>query len=81
MELKGGEVIVMDSIVRVDYDTEGIATFIEQIITTCMSEPGDSGSIVLNDDDAVIGLLFAGSDTITIINKINNVIAALELDG
>ena len=39
-----------------------------------MSQPGDSGSAVLNDTREVIGLLFAGSDNSTIISRIGHVL-------
>jgi len=44
-----------------------------------MSQGGDSGSAVLNNTDNLVGLLFAGSDTTTIINRIENVFSALGL--
>jgi hypothetical protein len=57
-----------------------IAVFEDQITTTPIAEGGDSGSVVLNEKNEVAGLLFAGSDTLTIVNKIANVIDALGLD-
>lgn len=44
------------------------------------SDHGDSGSLVLNDNNQVIGLLFAGGGTLTIANKISNVISELNID-
>jgi len=75
-----GTVLVMDARVTVDYGSDGKAIFVDQIITDMKSAGGDSGSAVLDDEDSIIGLLFAGSDTVTIVNKIDNVIEALELD-
>jgi hypothetical protein len=42
-----------------------------------MSQGGDSGSAVLDGNNRLVGLLFAGSDTTTIINRIENVFGAL----
>jgi hypothetical protein len=42
-----------------------------------MSEGGDSGSALLDTDNNLVGLLFAGSDTTTIFNRIQNVFSAL----
>ena len=42
-----------------------------------MSQGGDSGSAVLDDDDRLVGLLFAGSDSTTVINRIEHVFSAL----
>lgn len=45
-----------------------------------MSEPGDSGSVILTEDNKCVGLLFAGSETMTLANKYSNVKEALSLD-
>jgi hypothetical protein len=45
-----------------------------------MSAPGDSGSIVLDEENYVIGLLYAGSDSATLINPINPVLKALNVE-
>lgn len=74
-----GEVIATDGIANVNYGQK-IAAFDDQIIITAMSQGGDSGSGVLNQKDEAVGLLFAGSESLTIVNKIANVIDALGLD-
>ena len=51
------------------------ATFVGQIVTTDMSEGGDSGSLIVDtDDNDPVGLLFAGSSTLTIHNPIGDVL-------
>jgi V8-like Glu-specific endopeptidase len=45
-----------------------------------MSQPGDSGSAVLDMDRRVVGLLFAGSDAATVINPIGEVLSALNVE-
>lgn len=42
-------------------------------------EGGDSGSAVLSEDKKIVGLLFAGSTTITVFNRIQNVFEAFEV--
>ena len=42
-----------------------------------MSQGGDSGSAVLDQNNHLVGLLFAGSDSSTIINRIENVFSVL----
>lgn len=78
--LKHGEIIATDAIVTVNYGDHGAAYFQDQIITSPVAAPGDSGSAVLNAGNAVVGLLFAGSSTLSIANKISNVIEALGLE-
>jgi S1-C subfamily serine protease len=65
-----GKVTNINGTVDVNYGGGRIARFRNQIITTRMSAPGDSGSLVMNRDEAAVGLLFAGSSTRTIINNI-----------
>jgi S1-C subfamily serine protease len=74
-----GTVIGTVGIAKVNYGDK-IAVFEDQIFTTAIAQGGDSGSVVLNEKNEVIGLLFAGSDSLTIVNKIQNVIEALGLD-
>lgn len=76
--LNYGVVTIIDATARVNYGV-GTAMFAEQIITTKLAEGGDSGSVVLNEENSVIGLLFAGSESITIVNDIFNVIDLLEI--
>jgi len=58
----------------VGYGGGKVAYFEDQIITGHMLDPGDSGSVVLKGDKkTVIGLGFAGSNQVSIINRIANV--------
>lgn len=70
------KVIAEDATIWVSYDV-GTLQFVGQIVTDCMSAGGDSGSLVLDEDNNAVGLLFAGSDKITLINPISDVIRAL----
>lgn len=73
-----GQIIQIDVTVQVSYGTR-IATFTDQLMAGAMSAGGDSGSVVLDGEGYVVGLLFAGSETTTIINPIQAVIDALNV--
>lgn len=76
--LTTGTIQVLDAAVKVSYGSSGTAKFEGQIITTAMSQGGDSGSLLVDGDElAAVGLLFAGSDQITIHNPINDVLSLL----
>ncbi|MEV4282074.1 serine protease [Actinoplanes xinjiangensis] len=68
-----GRVLHVNATVDVNYGTAGVARFTEQILTTNMSAPGDSGSLVTDLDEQAVGLLFAGSSTVTVVNQIAHV--------
>lgn len=65
-----GKIISVSATVCVEYGPRLIRCFDDCIITTNMSEGGDSGSILLDMNMNAVGLLFAGSDTVTIYNPI-----------
>lgn len=68
-----GYVTQINVTVSVDYGGR-TARFTDQIITNSMSSPGDSGSGILNMDRRAVGLLFAGSTTVTIFTPIQRVL-------
>ncbi|MHC5263793.1 chymotrypsin family serine protease [Streptomyces sp. UC4497] len=75
-----GRIISVDATVDVNYGTAGTARFKDQILTTAMSAGGDSGSLVTSYDNVAVGLLFAGSSTVTVENHIENVRALLRVE-
>jgi hypothetical protein len=75
-----GEIRQVDATVRVSYGVGQVATFTDQLVAGAMSAGGDSGSAVLDENNRVIGLLFAGSTSTTIINRIQNVLDALNVE-
>jgi hypothetical protein len=76
-----GEVIDANATVAVNFGASGIAYFRHQVITTNMSQGGDSGSLLLSaEDQRAVGLLFAGSSVVTIHNHIKNVELALGIE-
>lgn len=77
--LTQGTIHQIDATVKVNYGANKVATFTDQLVAGAMSQGGDSGSTVLNEHNRIVGLLFAGSNTTTIINRIQNVISALNI--
>jgi len=75
--LTTGEILQIDVTVNVQYGEGRIARFSDQLMAGAMSQGGDSGSAVLDENNRLVGLLFAGSDQSTIINRIENVFLAL----
>lgn len=75
-----GEIIQIDVTAQVSYGGAKIAIFEDQLMAGAMSKGGDSGAAVLDEEDFVIGLLFAGSYTTTIINPIQFVLEALNVE-
>jgi hypothetical protein len=72
-----GEILQVDVTADVSYGAGRTARFTGQLMAGAMSQGGDSGSAILDGGGNLVGLLFAGSDTTTIINPIENVVAAL----
>ena len=58
-------------------------TFTNQIVTGAMSAGGDSGSLLLSNDGTPnpVGLLFAGSTSSTVYNRIQDVVGAFTSRG
>ncbi|MCD4738161.1 MAG: S1 family peptidase [Anaerolineae bacterium] len=72
--LTAGTVQQIDVEVSVDYNGRPVR-FTDQIFASSMSQPGDSGSAILDMEKRVVGLLFAGSDQVTIFTPIQRVLA------
>lgn len=72
-----GEIQQVDVTANVQYGAGQVAVFSDQLLAGAMSQGGDSGSAVLDDGNRLTGLLFAGSESTTIINRIENVFSAL----
>ena len=79
-----GTITAINATIDVSYDTGVVARFVDQIVITPgnFSAPGDSGSLIVThvegtsvqDDREPVGLLFAGSDFITVANPIEAVL-------
>jgi hypothetical protein len=83
------EGLIIQTDVTVDVAYEGrAARFVDQIMVSpldfiqgsAFSERGDSGSLVLNYQREAVGLLFSGSDTVSVVNPLNAVLSALQVD-
>ncbi|MBN2502965.1 MAG: hypothetical protein JXB38_19455 [Anaerolineales bacterium] len=76
-----GEIQLMDATVSVSYGVGQTAQFEDQLIAGPMSQGGDSGSLVVaGDSQQAVGLLFAGSNQTTILNPIQHVLDALNIE-
>src|SRR3989338_2331097 len=73
-----GEIKDISATVRVDYDGQ-TALFRNQILTSAISQGVDSGSLVLDQKRRAVGLLFAGSDLVTLCNPIEDVFDLLNV--
>lgn len=74
-----GEIEQVDVTVDVAYGAGQVARFSDQLMAGRMSQGGDSGSAVLDQGNNIIGLLFAGSESTTLVNRIENVFAGLDI--
>ncbi len=78
--LRSGTVDQIDVTVKVDYGGGKSAIFRDQIISsTLSSKGGDSGTYVMSEEGYVTGLLFAGSETTMVANRIQNVVTGLNI--
>ncbi len=57
-----------------------MARFVDQIMTAPLSQPGDSGSLVLDYERNAVGLLFSGSEVVTVVSPIQPVLTALSAE-
>ena len=75
--LQSAEVIDINATISVNYG-DFKADFRNQIITDVMGGPGDSGSAVFDmAGPNLVGLLFAGSNYVTVHNHIGNILDAI----
>lgn len=80
-ETTSGTIQTLHTNVDVGYGGGRVATFENQIVAGDMSNPGDSGSLVVDGSEPLaVGLLFAGSDTSTIFSPIDRVLDLLNIE-
>lgn len=80
-----GQIVDVSADINIEGYPTGTRTFTNQlVIETGTNQPfsqrGDSGSLILDNQNQVVGLLFAGNGNQTIANKISDVINALDID-
>ncbi len=73
-----GEILQVDVTADVQYGP-GWARFADQVMAGSMSRGGDSGSAVLDAEGRMVGLLFAGSERTTLINRVEHVFEAMDV--
>ncbi|MFQ5918836.1 MAG: hypothetical protein ACE5I4_02165 [Thermoplasmata archaeon] len=78
--LTRGRVTHLDATVTIRYGPKREAVFTDQILTTAMSEPGDSGALVVDKARKAVGLLFAGSKQVSVLNRMSHVLSELRAD-
>lgn len=75
--LTSGVVKSVGTTLQVEMKEDEKVWFTDQVVSDMASQPGDSGSLVLDMDRNAVGLLFAGSDKLTIFNRISLVLDRL----
>ncbi len=78
--LTQGKVLAIGATVNVAYGFDREATFAGQIVAGPMSAGGDSGSLVVDEANRAVGLLFAGSEESTVFSPIQTVLDLLKVD-
>ena len=78
--ITSGEVSATGVTVKVELSDEESGWFSDQVVADLVCKPGDSGSLVLDKENKAVGLLFAGSDSHCIVNRIQNVMKLLEVE-
>lgn len=77
------EILDVHATLDIEYETphgRRSATFFNQVLLTKCSDSGDSGSLVTTLSGRPVGLLFAGSESNTVINRIHDVLSALDVE-
>ncbi|GBC71185.1 hypothetical protein HRbin02_00964 [Candidatus Calditenuaceae archaeon HR02] len=79
--LTRGVIVILRAYVKVNYLSLGHLTFDDQIVIQPggFSKGGDSGSLVVDENNRAIGVLFAGSDIFSLANPINRVMQELNI--
>jgi hypothetical protein len=75
-----GRITAVAATIDVGFGAGRVARFNDQILTTNIAAGGDSGALVLTPDRAAVGLLFAGSDQVSIANHIENIRTLLQIE-
>ncbi len=75
-----GAVIARDVGLYITMEPDRELFFTDQLVTSALSRPGDSGSLLLDEQNRAVGLLFAGSETVSVCNRFENVSRLLGVD-
>ncbi len=74
-----GKITVVDASIKVHMGDVGEVLFKQQILTEPMASPGDSGSVLMDDNGRAVGLLSAGSSKLSVASQMDNVMRLLEV--
>jgi len=75
-----GQITAMGVTLKVSISDEESGWFSDQVVSDVLCQPGDSGSLIIDKENKAVGLLFAGSDTHCIFNRIQNVLKLLDIE-
>ncbi|MCD3195770.1 hypothetical protein G8S49_11455 [Clostridium botulinum C] len=78
-ELTEGTITGISGSILVSYLDGRRALFMDQILTTRMSGNGDSGSILVDNNNCAIGLLISSNSNISIFNRLSTVLEQLDV--
>lgn len=78
--LTEGQVTHVHASVTIDYGDGRSAVFEDQILVSQMSMAGDSGSVVMDASRRALGLLMAEGNSTTVLNKMPEVLRALNVE-
>ncbi|KEI00215.1 trypsin-like serine protease [Clostridium botulinum] len=76
--LNTGKILSINTTYNVSYGMKS-ALFKNQIITTPMAQEGDSGAVLLDNNNYILGLLLGGSELCSIYNNIHDVLSLLSV--
>ncbi len=77
--LTEGEIVKDDYTVTITFEGKEYV-FTDQLLADIRCREGDSGSVVLDSDNRVIGLLFAAVGSMGVINRIEHVVSQLDIE-
>jgi hypothetical protein len=77
--LTSGVISQVDVTVNVQYG-DRTARYANQVMITPFTQRGDSGALVLDEQRRAVGLIFSGSDLISVANPIRFALAALSVN-
>ena len=75
-----GKILAMEVSLYITMHSGEEVLFEVQLITSAVSRPGDSGSLLVDENNRAVGLLFAGSDRVSICNRIDHVCRLLDIE-
>ncbi|MFZ5634621.1 MAG: hypothetical protein ACOY40_17475 [Bacillota bacterium] len=78
--ITSGPVSAVDVSLQVELNDSEVGMFSNQVVAEMVSRGGDSGALILDERKRAVGLLFAGSEKVTVFNRLSNVFEKLGVD-